>query len=139
MRVKTLVLGWGGAEVHEALEGLRAKGWRADLLEGGSMAPHVLPFLERHERVLLVGTARMGGGAGNVYRFRGEDLERFRPLADLHEAMVELELHERQPHEFMVVITEPGEGAAAALVEAAERQLRIWEGGAGAGAAAGGQ
>lgn len=121
-----MVLGWGEAEVHDALERLRTRGVAAELLEGGTMAPHLLPYLERHERVLLLGVASLGGPAGSVYRFRGSDLEKMRPIADLHEAALELDLHEKQPHAFMVILSEPGPAAAGALASAAERQLLLW-------------
>lgn len=122
------MLGWGDVEVSRALAAVRAETPEVEVLDGGEMAPHLLPHLERHHEVLLLGTARMGGPAGSVYRFRGADLERFRPLEHLHEAAMELELHERQPHEFAVIIVEPGEGAAEALAQAARRQLRAWHG-----------
>jgi hydrogenase maturation protease len=128
MARRTLILGWGDREVTRALEMLKTDAPDVDVLNGGEMAPHLLPHLERHHEVLLIGTAAMGGPAGSVYRFRGADLERFRPLEHLHEAARELDLHERQPHEFAVIIAEPGKGAAEALAEAAGRQLHQWRG-----------
>ena len=47
MAQKTLVLGWGDGEVHEALEELKAKGWKADLLEGGAMAAELNEAFEQ--------------------------------------------------------------------------------------------
>lgn len=124
---RMLVLGWGGGEIRQVLNRLKQFPGRIHLLDGGAMAPQLLAHLETHERVLLLGMVSFGGHSGDVYRFRGSDLERFYPLAALREAVRSLEFSEHQPREFQVIVAEPGEGAAEALIAAAWRQLEAWE------------
>jgi hypothetical protein len=93
-----------------------------------------LPHLDWHEHVLLLTIGSLSGLEGNVYRFRGEDLEKLRGVGGWHEARVEMELRDRQPHDLMVILAEPGKNAAANLAQAAQRQLRLWESGTPEGA-----
>lgn len=126
MSQRTLILGWGGEGASGAIGYLRNFAIEVDLVDGGSMAPQLLAHLDQHSHVILLGEVRLGGRDGEVLRLQGSDLERLHPLASLHEAVRQVELSEKQPKDFVVIVTEPGEQAAAALAYAARRQLSVW-------------
>jgi Ni,Fe-hydrogenase maturation factor len=129
MGTRLLVLGWGGEPVSEALRQLQRRlppAAPVEFLDGGLMAPSLLPHMERRSHVLLLACFPFGGRPSDLYCLRAADLEKWTHLSALHEALRELEIIDNLPREFQAIVAEPSPEAARTLCEAGFRQLARW-------------